>query len=195
MTAEQVVLEVMQSLDGDVNIAAVEKAIATRRLQVPKDVGTVMADLTYPPSPSSMYPGDRCFLLRTGRGVYRLREKWRTGSEDVRTRPARVSRKEFMEANGATCDNWTWSWSFVDEARRLVIFGAWDMHTEGSRALILGESWATSPKGKKSSGYPQSREHIRLVEETGYALYTFPMAHSRSTLACPQLGSPLRALT
>jgi 5-methylcytosine-specific restriction protein A len=37
---------------------------------------------------------------------------------------------------------------------------------------------ADQPQGLKNAGYAQSREHIRLVEEEGYRLITFPMIYS-----------------
>lgn len=89
-----------------------------------------------------------------------------------------MTRREFMESVGATCQNWQWSWSFVNEARRFVVFGAWDTNTAGQRSLILSETWARSSRGRKNPGYPQSREHVRLVEEDGYTLKTFPMEYS-----------------
>lgn len=89
-----------------------------------------------------------------------------------------MTRKEFIEAHGATCANWQWSWSFVNEDERFVIFGAWDKDTDGGTSLILAESWERSTKGRRNAGYRQSREHIRLVEEEGYALKTFPLLYS-----------------
>ena len=90
-----------------------------------------------------------------------------------------MSRKSFIESQGATCKNWAWSWSFVNIEKQTVIFGAWDHNTEGSRSLILSEAWATQKStGRRSPGFPQSREHIRLVEEHGYKLLTFPMIFS-----------------
>ena len=89
--------------------------------------------------------------------------------------PLVMNRKEFIQSHGATCTNWTWSWSFVNHAERFVIFGAWDTLDEGAKALILDAAWRISRRGKKQPGYPQSREHIRLIEEEGYALYTFTM--------------------
>lgn len=87
-----------------------------------------------------------------------------------------MNRKKFIESHGATCKNWTWSWSFINEKERFVIFGAWKHHTDAGRALILGESWAWRKKdGKKNIAFSQSREHIRLVEGGGYRLFTFPM--------------------
>lgn len=86
-----------------------------------------------------------------------------------------MNRKQFILASGATCQNWTWSWSFVNTADRTVIFGAWDVYDEGTKVLILSEDWEFSRKGKKQPGYPQSREHIRLVENEGYVLRTFVM--------------------
>lgn len=89
-----------------------------------------------------------------------------------------MNRKQFIESQGATCGNWTWSWSFINEAERIVIFGAWDMYDSGSQTLILSEEWETSRRGRRQPGYAQSREHIRLVEEEGYELKTFPMQYS-----------------
>ena len=89
-----------------------------------------------------------------------------------------MNRKQFIESHGATCKNWYWSWSFINEAKKFVIFGIWDKYDEGSKAKILSKSWAISHKGKRSPGYPQSREHIRLIEEEGYQLKTFPMEYT-----------------
>lgn len=89
-----------------------------------------------------------------------------------------LTRKKFIESQGATCRNWTWSWSFINEVERTVIFGAWDAYQSGGRALILSEDWEINRRGRKQPGYGQSREHIRLVEEEGYRLKTFPMIYS-----------------
>jgi 5-methylcytosine-specific restriction enzyme A len=91
-----------------------------------------------------------------------------------------LNRKQFISSHGATCRNWTWSWSFVNEDQRFVIFGAWDIHVRGTRILILSKDWETSRRGKLQSGYAQAKEHIRLVEEEGYALKTFPMRYSQA---------------
>ena len=88
-----------------------------------------------------------------------------------------MNRKQFIESQGATCKNWTWSWSFINESKRLIIFGAWDRYTNGKIAMILSEDWAER-RGHKQAGYDQSREHIRLIEEEGYRLKTFPMQRS-----------------
>lgn len=90
-----------------------------------------------------------------------------------------VSRKAFVESHGATCSNWTWSWSFVNHDDRFVIFGAWDTEDDGSKVMVLAEEWATL-RDRKQPGYLQSREHVRLVEEEGYRLFTFPMQQSRT---------------
>ncbi len=89
-----------------------------------------------------------------------------------------MNRKSFIQSQGATCANWTWSWSFVNDEKQTVIFGAWDNNTEGARSLILSETWATNPAGRKNPGYRQAREHIRLVEDQGYQLLTFPIIFS-----------------
>ncbi len=89
-----------------------------------------------------------------------------------------MSRRQFIESQGATCRNWTWSWSFINEKDKIIIFGAWDLHTEGNTALILSEDWKTNETGRKQPAYDQSREHIRLIEEEGYRLKTFPIIYS-----------------
>lgn len=89
-----------------------------------------------------------------------------------------MNRKQFVLSQGATCDNWTWSWSFVNHKKKFVIFGAWDRYTEGNAVLILKETWEGGEETRKSPGYKQSREHVRLVEEEGYKLKTFPIKYS-----------------
>lgn len=89
-----------------------------------------------------------------------------------------MNRKQFIESQGATCNNWTWSWSFINEKEKVIIFGAWDKNTEGNTTRIFSEHWQISPKGKKQPAYHQSREHIRLIEEEGYKLKTFAMKYS-----------------
>ncbi len=91
-----------------------------------------------------------------------------------------MSRKQFIESQGATCKNWNWSWSFINESEKFIAFGAWDIHEDGNLTLILSEDWAISPKGKKQPGYPQSREHIRLIEKENFKLKTFPMEYMKS---------------
>jgi len=89
-----------------------------------------------------------------------------------------MNRRQFIESHGATCTNWQWSWSFINDSKRLVIFGAWDVEREDKRTRIFSEDWRTNRQGHKNRGYDQSREHIRLIEEQGYSLMTFPMKHS-----------------
>lgn len=89
-----------------------------------------------------------------------------------------MNKKSFITAAGATCMNWTWSWSYVNHDERIIIFGAWDKHTENNKALIFGESWQSKEDGTKRPAFGQSREHIRLIEEEGYTLKTFPIVYS-----------------
>lgn len=88
-----------------------------------------------------------------------------------------MTRKQFIESKGATCINWSWSWSFVNHKKKFVIFGAWDQQTIGNESVILSETWA-SQNGRRKAGYSQSIEHIKLIEEKGYKLKTFPMEYS-----------------
>ena len=89
-----------------------------------------------------------------------------------------MSRKQFIESQGATCRNWTWSWSFINEKDKVIIFGEWNGRPEGNTSEIFSEDWRLTQKGNKQAGYDQSREHIRLIEEDGYQLKTFPMIYS-----------------
>lgn len=86
-----------------------------------------------------------------------------------------MSRKAFIEAQGATCNNWISSWSFVNNSEKFTIFGAWDFNTTGNRALILSQEWERGGTGRKKPGYRESLEHIKMVEEKGYRLMTFAM--------------------
>lgn len=89
-----------------------------------------------------------------------------------------MNRKQFITSSGATCDNWTWSWSFINERERLVIFGEWDIYREDGKSLILSEEWQVSRRGKRSAGYPQSKRHAELVADHGYRLMTFPIEYA-----------------
>ena len=106
-----------------------------------------------------------------------------------------MNRKQFVESQGGTCSNWTWSWSFVNDAERFVIFGVWDVHDEGDTALILSEDWEISRRGRKQPGYTQSREHIRLIEEDGYELKTFPMEYTPSDEYDDEAPSKIKGFT
>jgi 5-methylcytosine-specific restriction enzyme A len=92
-----------------------------------------------------------------------------------------MSRKQFMRSQGATCKNWIWSWSFVNERKRFVIFGAWDRLISGRSAKIFTKDWEYDAKGNVAKGYKQSLDHLRLIEKEGYKLYTFPMQPAEGT--------------
>ncbi|GGJ54193.1 hypothetical protein GCM10009085_54350 [Pseudomonas avellanae] len=65
----------------------------------------------------------------------------------------------------------------MSHQERKVIFGAWDIHINDDRTLILCESWENE-NGRRNNGYAQSVEHLRLVAEQGYELHTFNITHS-----------------
>ena len=44
--------------------------------------------------------------------------------------------------------------------------------------MILADTWAKNPRGRRNPGYGQAVEHLRLVEKEGYELRTFPMIFS-----------------
>ncbi|MCK9426014.1 MAG: HNH endonuclease [Ignavibacteriaceae bacterium] len=89
-----------------------------------------------------------------------------------------MNRKKFIESQGATCLNWTWSWSFINKKDKVIIFGAWDKETNGNTTVILDKKWEYNPIGRKNKAYTQSLEHIRLIEEKGYSLKTFKIIYS-----------------
>lgn len=180
MTASTAILEAMEALGGEASIMEVNDWIAANLPDSWSDIGTMMSDLAEPASASTSYRAEDRFLLRLGSGRYRIRDDWEPAERDVTAaRPStNRSRKAFIESHGATCRNWTWSWSFVNESTRTVIFGAWDRFSSGNRSLILDEAWATTSAGKRSASFAQSREHIRLVEEDGFSLLTFPLKYS-----------------
>lgn len=99
-------------------------------------------------------------------------------TSQIRNEVFHGSRKQFIISQGATCKNWTWSWSFINKKRKIILFGAWDHHAEGETSMIFSEKWKINARGRKSSGYDQSREHLRLIEGEGYRLMTFPMKAS-----------------
>ncbi len=76
-------------------------------------------------------------------------------------------------SHGASCANWTWSWSFVNQEERFVVFGAWDDQVVAGRVLIFSEDWRIGSSGRRNPSWPQSREHLRLVEEEGFRLMIF----------------------
>jgi len=106
-----------------------------------------------------------------------------------------MSRKQFIQSQGATCSNWNFSWSFINESKRRIIFGAWDELMKDKMAEIFSEGWQINRKGRKSKGYNQSREHIRLVEEEGYKLLTFPMQYSEHKDGTPKIEGFIPELT
>ena len=84
------------------------------------------------------------------------------------------SRKQFIQSQGASCINWQWSWSFINQEKRSIIFGEWRQRPDRLSHLIFSEDWEFR-NGNIQRGYNQSREHIRLLEEEGYKLFTFLM--------------------
>lgn len=86
-----------------------------------------------------------------------------------------MSRKKFIQSHGATCLNWNWSWSFINEEKKQIIFGVWFDRTEDIDWEIFSEKWEYNEKGQKSKGFNQSLEHLKLIEKKNYKLYVFKM--------------------
>lgn len=89
-----------------------------------------------------------------------------------------MNRKQFIKKQGATCKNWQWSWSFINESEKTIIFGVWDNAKNGNLALILSPSWQFNDRNRKNAGYGQSLEHINLILNHNYTLKTFPIYYS-----------------
>ena len=81
--------------------------------------------------------------------------------------------KQFIESNGATCDNWRWSWSYVNHDEKFVIFGEWQNDPQTEVGVILDTRWEFN-NGRRQSGWGQSIEHLDLIQNHGYELKTFP---------------------
>lgn len=97
-----------------------------------------------------------------------------------------TSRRAFIEHHGGVCRNWRWSWSFVNHAKRAVIFGAWDISRQGEATIILDAAWALNAKtSRQQPAYTEALSYLRLVETDGYSLWTFPMGHTLLDLAMP----------
>lgn len=86
-----------------------------------------------------------------------------------------MSKQEFIESVGATCKNWSWSWSYINEQAKTIIFGSWVHHRVGTTSLILGRDWQFNSGGVRKAGFTQALKHIRLIEEEGYQLKIFYM--------------------
>lgn len=100
-----------------------------------------------------------------------------------------MNRKQFIQSKGATCANWTWSWSFVNHDERFVIFGAWEDFQDGETQRLFSQSWEVSlVHGRRASGYSQSLEHLELVLKEEYRLFTFKMRKTKETRAADYLG-------
>jgi 5-methylcytosine-specific restriction protein A len=89
-----------------------------------------------------------------------------------------MNRKKYIQSQGGTCNNWQYAWSFINSKDKVIIFGAWDSNTKQSASLIFSENWKIDHNGHKRKAYQQSKEHIRLIEEEGYKLKTFPLIFS-----------------
>lgn len=86
-----------------------------------------------------------------------------------------MSRKSFMQAHGASNRNDRYGWAFVNHDKKIVFFGAWDLNTQVDCALILSKHWEFNEQGRKQNAFGEALEYIKLVENEGYSLKTFPI--------------------
>ena len=87
-----------------------------------------------------------------------------------------INRKKFMEDNGFTCANWTWSWSFINHDKKIIAFGAWNIkYLDENNVVILDEFWKGDER--TSPGYSQALKHIEKAENENYSYQVFNMVH------------------
>ena len=86
-----------------------------------------------------------------------------------------MSKIAFAKENGATCNNPNYAWSYINEAEKFIMFGAWKHLVNDDSFLIFSENWNKNNKGHKQKGYAPSLRHIERIIEEGYRLFTFPM--------------------
>lgn len=72
VTIDVAIGEAMRSLGGERRIDEVRAWIIQMYGDRWKDIGTAMADLTYPPNRSTSYPPERQCLERVAKGLYKL---------------------------------------------------------------------------------------------------------------------------
>ena len=85
--------------------------------------------------------------------------------------PARGGKIGFVQEYGATCKDERRAWSYVNEKKEYVIFGAWQHHETNGGQLIFSHEWKRS-----NNGYHNSLRHIEHIQEEGYELYIFGQA-------------------
>ncbi len=86
-----------------------------------------------------------------------------------------MSRKKFMESYGATNRNSRYGWAFVNHEEKQVYFGAWDVNTDRDKSLIFSMDWEFNNEGRRVNAFGEALEYIKLVENAGYSLRTFPI--------------------
>ena len=78
-----------------------------------------------------------------------------------------------VRASGASCQSSAFSYSYVNSNKKEIIFRTWKEFSAGSQVLILDEDWRHNRAARKSGGFKEARENIRLIEEEGYSLKIF----------------------
>jgi hypothetical protein len=75
-TEPEAIFEAMKALGCKATVQEVTAWVNRHYPRRWKDIGTAMADLTYPGNPSSPFPETKRFLERIGRGEYRIRSSF-----------------------------------------------------------------------------------------------------------------------
>lgn len=89
-----------------------------------------------------------------------------------------MSRNNFAARYDAFGSNVNWNWSWINEKKKFVIFGASTVHEAGDVQLILSKAWERNLKGRKHSGYSQAIRHLARITDNGFKLFTFRQVES-----------------
>jgi hypothetical protein len=98
-----------------------------------------------------------------------------------------MSKKQFLIAQGFTCPNWYWSWSYVNHTTKTVCFGEWD----NAYGLILSPVWRINVNGRVANGFQPSLDNLKLVMEGGYKLVTFRLFGKNSISYPPKFPAKI----
>jgi 5-methylcytosine-specific restriction enzyme A len=93
-----------------------------------------------------------------------------------------MSRIGFARGLGATCNNPNYAWSFINEDKKFVLFGAWTHHEVSRSQFIFSLDWKHDRTKRKKNGDPVKRksfasslDHVDRIQEEGFRLFTFRM--------------------
>lgn len=81
-----------------------------------------------------------------------------------------MSIKSFVLRYGATCPNWNFAWSYINDAQKFVILTAWQHEFDGERYKVFSANWRLNQSGRKNNGYRITKGHIEQALFEGYSV-------------------------